>query len=153
MTDSHSTSQKKDRQPHYPSLFLTQYHPTPPFPRWNQFILSITENKQSILTNCWLCKERQNRVGKVCKNRAAFKTAVWSLRNQLSVRRSRLCEGENPPRRSGEGTLGGLGYACTPSLHSQPFKMPYHHHTSVKIETECIICERKSRALNLDWLI
>lgn len=143
VTDSHGTNQKKKKTANHTTS--TFFFPPTPITRWNQFILSIRGNKQRILTKCWLCGERHDHEGKVCKNRAAFKQAVWSLRNQLSVSMSRLCEGENPPRRSGEGSPGGLGCACTPSLHSQPFKMPYHHHTSVKIETECIICGRRKK--------
>lgn len=79
-------------------------------------------------------------------------TAVWCLKKQLSVRRSRLCEGENPPRRSGEGTLGVYAMLAHTLTSPQPFKMPRYNHTSVKIGSECMICKRESRALNLHWL-
>lgn len=36
---------------------------------------------------------------------------------------------------------GGLGYGCTPSLHSQPLKMPHYQHASVKTENELLISE------------
>lgn len=61
-----------------------------------KIIPSITENKQSI-QKIRLRMGRQNYVGKVCKNRAAFKTAVLSPRNKLSVSMSRLCEAPSPP--------------------------------------------------------
>lgn len=69
------------------------------------------------------------------------------------MRRSRLCEGENHPRRSGEGTLGVCAMlAHTHSPPRKPFKMPRYNHTSVKIGSERMICKRESRALNLHWL-
>lgn len=138
---------KKDRQPHYHSLFFSLTTPL--------FLGEINSYCQSL---------RINKVYWQIADCVRKDKIVWAkyAKTELHLRQlcdpsetSLVCEGagcvkERTPQAFRRGDPGGLGYACTPSLHSQPFKMPYHHHTSVKIETECIICEGKSRALNLD---
>lgn len=128
---------RKDHQPHSPFYFF--------------FILSITENKQCILTNCWLCKERQNCVGKVCRNRAAFRQLCDVSKSSL-VWEGAGCVKERAPQALGKGDPGGLCYACT---HSHLLTAPSKCHIIItfqlkkkKKETEYTERGRQSRPVN-----
>lgn len=97
VTDSHSSGWKKTSNHNTPLSFS----PTPLFSGWNRFILSSF----AIHTNYWLCKDRQT-CGQSMQRQSCIQDRCvfpqkpgWSVKTQIVWRRE-------PPRRSGEGTLG-----------------------------------------------
>lgn len=83
------------------------------------------------MTNCWLCKEDKIVWAKYAKTELHLRQLCDPSETSL-VCQGAGCVKERTPQAFSRGDPGGLGCACTPSLHSQPFKMPHHHHTTVK---------------------
>ncbi len=140
---------KKDHQPHYHSLFSSQL--PLPFSETNSYCQSLRINKVYWQIADCVRKDKTVR-GKYAKTELHLRQ-LCDPSETILVWGGAGCVKERTPQALRRGGPGGLGYAYTPMLHSQPFKMPYHHHTSVKIETECTICERKSTAFNVAWMI
>lgn len=149
MTDSHGTRQKRPSTTLPLSIFLIFNHPLF-LGETNSFCQSLRIN--NVYWQIADCVRKDKTVwAKYAKTELHLDSCVMSQKAAYCEKEQAVWRRE-PPRHSGEGTLRVCAMLAHTLTSSQPFKMPYHNHTSVKKETECIICERQSRALNLDWL-